>query len=293
VSTAPSTLVEPIDLHHVDEHVIGCYLLETPDGPALFDCGPTSCVPHLKAGLAERGLDVTDLRHLLLSHIHLDHAGAAGTLVRQNPWLQVHVSEVGAPHLVDPTKLEASARRLYGTAFDSLWGELAPVPARNVHVVGDAILGLEAFPTPGHAWHHVSYLDSSGTLYAGDAAGVRIPPSSFVLPPCPPPEIDLEAWEQTIEEIEQRAPGRLALIHFGTVEDIEPHLTALRDTLRSWGGRVENGMDEATFIAAARYDVGQSDPELVDAYDTAAPYWHHYGGLERYWRKRREGQAQT
>jgi glyoxylase-like metal-dependent hydrolase (beta-lactamase superfamily II) len=293
VTTGPSTLVEPIDLHHVDEHVIGCYVLETPDGPALFDCGPTSCLPHLKAGLAERGLDVTDLRHLLLSHIHLDHAGAAGALVRQNPWLQVHVSEVGAPHLVDPTKLEASARRLYGTAFDSLWGELVSVPARNVHVVGDAILGLEAFPTPGHAWHHVSYLDSSGTLYAGDAAGVRIPPSSFVLPPCPPPEIDLAAWERTLEEIEQRAPGRLALIHFGTVEDVEPHLAALRETLRSWAGRVENGMDEATFIAAARYDVGQSDPELVDAYDTAAPYWHHYRGLERYWRKRREGQAQA
>jgi glyoxylase-like metal-dependent hydrolase (beta-lactamase superfamily II) len=293
VTTGPSTLVEPIDLHHVDEHVIGCYVLETPDGPALFDCGPTSCLPHLKAGLAERGLDVTDLRHLLLSHIHLDHAGAAGTLVRQNPWLQVHVSEVGAPHLVDPTKLEASARRLYGTAFDSLWGELVSVPARNVHVVGDAILGLEAFPTPGHAWHHVSYLDSSGTLYAGDAAGVRIPPSGFVLPPCPPPEIDLGAWERTLEEIEHRAPGRLALIHFGTVEDVEPHLAALRETLRSWAGRVENGMDEATFIAAARYDVGQSDPELVDAYDTAAPYWHHYRGLERYWRKRREGQAQA
>ena len=289
--SATPTTVAPIDLHHLEEHVIGCYLLETPDGPALFDCGPTTCIPHLKAGLAERGLDLTDIRHLLLSHIHLDHAGAAGVLVRQNPWLQVHVSEVGAPHLVDPTNLESSARRLYGTAFDSLWGELAPVPARNVHPVGDRILGLEVFPTPGHAWHHVSYLDSSGTLYVGDAVGVRMPSTAFVLPPCPPPEIDLDAWLQTIEEIERRAPGRLALIHYGTFDDVESHLAAFRETLRVWAGRVEDGMDEETFIAAARYDVAQVDPELVDAYDTAAPFWHHWRGLDRYWRKRREGQA--
>jgi glyoxylase-like metal-dependent hydrolase (beta-lactamase superfamily II) len=292
VSTTPTT-VAPIDLHHLEEHVIGCYLIETVDGPALFDCGPATCIPHLKAGLAERGLDLIDIRHLLLSHIHLDHAGAAGVLVRQNPWLQVHVSEVGAPHIVEPSRLEASARRLYGTAFDALWGELAPVPERNVHVVGDRILGLEAFPTPGHAWHHVSYLDPSGTLYAGDAAGVRIPPGSFVLPPCPPPEIDLQAWEHTLEEIERRAPGQLALIHYGVVDDVESHLAALRETLRSWSGRVENGMDEDTFIAAARYDVSLADPELVDAYDTAAPFWHHYRGLERYWRKRHEGQSQA
>src|SRR5918999_3001421 len=176
------------------DRVIGSYLVETEDGPALVDCGPATCATTLARRLRELGLELTDVRHLLLSHIHLDHAGAAGMLVRQNPWLQVHVSEVGAPHVVDPSRLEASARRLYGTAFDSLWGELAPIPERNVHPVGDHILGLEAFPTPGHASHHVSYLDSSGTLYAGDAAGVRLPPSGFVLPPCPPPEIDLEAW---------------------------------------------------------------------------------------------------
>ena len=206
--------------------------------------------------------------------------GAAGVLVRQNPWLQVHVSEVGAPHLVDPTKLESSARRLYGMSFDSLWGELAPIPERNVHAVGDRILGLDCFPTPGHAWHHVSYLDATGTLYVGDAAGVRMPDASFVLPPCPPPELDLEAWEQTIEDIVRREPGRLALIHFGTFDDVVEHLAALRETLRTWAGRVEDGMDEETFIAAARYDVSQTDPELVDAYDAAAPYWHHYRGLD-------------
>jgi glyoxylase-like metal-dependent hydrolase (beta-lactamase superfamily II) len=287
------TSPQPIDLHHGAPGIIASYLLETEDGPAIFDCGPTSCIEHLKTGLAEHGVDLRDVRHLLLSHIHLDHAGAAGVLVREQPGLQVHLSEVGAPHVVDPTKLEASARRLYGDAFDALWGELTPVPAENVHAVGDRVVGLDCFPTPGHAWHHVSFLDSDGTLYAGDAAGVRIGSGSFVLPPCPPPELDLEAWERTLEEIERRTPERLALVHFGAFDDVQEHLADLRETLRRWAERVEDGMDEETFVAAARYDVAQTDPELADDYDRAAPYWHHFRGLERYWRKRREAASAT
>jgi glyoxylase-like metal-dependent hydrolase (beta-lactamase superfamily II) len=283
--------LEPIDLHHQEAGVVGCYLLDTEDGPVLFDCGPATSVAYLKVGLAERGLDLTEIRHLLLSHIHLDHSGAAGVLVRENPWLQVHVSRIGAPHVIDPTRLEASARRLYGTAFDALWGELAPVPAANVHVVGERVLGLECFPTPGHASHHVSYLDEDGTLYAGDAAGVRIAPGRFVVPPCPPPEFDLELWEESLVEIERRAPGQLALIHFGVFDDVQEHLAALRETLASWTDRVENGMDEATFVAAARYDVGQADPELVDEYERAVPFFHGYLGIDRYWRKKREAAA--
>jgi glyoxylase-like metal-dependent hydrolase (beta-lactamase superfamily II) len=282
----------PIDLVHLgDARVIGSYLLETEDGPAIFDCGPATCVEALRTGLAGRGLALTDVRHLLFSHIHLDHAGAAGTLVREHPGLQVHVSEIGAPHLVDPARLEASARRLYGDLFDDLWGELAPVPAENVHVVAESVLGLECFPTPGHASHHVCFLDAEGTLYAGDAVGVRISPGRFVLAPCPPPELDLEAWERSLEEIERRAPGRLALVHFGVFDDVEHHLAGFRETLARWAERVEDGMDERTFVAAARYDVAQTDPVLVDTYDRAAPFWHHYRGLERYWRKRREAVA--
>src|SRR4030095_12459781 len=190
---------DPMDLHHEDaERVIGVYLLETEDGLALQDCGPSTCITALKTQLAERGLVLADLRHLLLSHIHLDHAGAVGALVREHPGLQVHVSEIGAPHLVDPSRLERSARRLYGDDFDRLWGELAPVPEANVHPVGARVLGLDCFPSPGHASHHVCYLASHGPLYAGDAAGVRIQPSEFVLPPTPPPEVDLEAWESTL-----------------------------------------------------------------------------------------------
>jgi glyoxylase-like metal-dependent hydrolase (beta-lactamase superfamily II) len=278
----------PIDLRHQAPGIVGAYLLDTDDGPALFDCGPTSTVPALEAGLAERGLELTDVRHLLLSHIHLDHAGAAGVLVRKHPGLQVHVSEVGAPHLLDPSRLDASARRLYGDAFDELWGELAPVPEENLHEVGDRVIGLECFPTPGHAWHHVSYLHGDGTLYAGDAAGVRLEGGSFVMPPCPPPELDLEAWEQTITDMQRRAPARLALIHFGLVEDVEPHLAELRARLGRWGQWVEDGMDEPTFVAAVADEMARVEPELVDEYQRAGPFWHHFRGFERYWRKKRE-----
>jgi glyoxylase-like metal-dependent hydrolase (beta-lactamase superfamily II) len=283
---------DPIDLLHVGSpRTIGAYVVETEDGPALFDCGPTSTIGRLETGLAERGLALTDVRHLLLSHIHLDHAGAAGVLVRRHPDLVVHVSEVGAPHIVDPARLEASARRLYGEAFDELWGELAPVPAANVRIAEGAVAGLEAFPTPGHARHHVSYLHSDGTLYAGDAAGVRIEPARFVLPPCPPPEIDLEAWERSLDEIERRGPARLAVIHFGVFDDVQSHLARLRETLGRWSAWVEDGMDEPTFVAAASADVASSDPGLEEVYQRAAPLWHTYLGLERYHRKRREGAA--
>jgi glyoxylase-like metal-dependent hydrolase (beta-lactamase superfamily II) len=286
------TVGEPIDLlHGGPPRGIGSYLLETPGGLALFDCAPSTCLEQLQAGLAERGVQLTDVDHLLVSHIHLDHAGAAGALTRLHPGLQIHVSAIGAPHLIDPARLEASARRLYGDAFDDLWGELAPVPAANVHVVGDRVLGLDCFPTPGHAAHHVSYLDDGGTLYSGDATGVRLRPANFVLPPLPPPEIDLEAWGRTIEETERRAPARLALIHFGVFDDVESHLARLRDAIGRWGEWVEDGMDEPTFSAAARADVGSSDPGEEDRYEHVVPFWHCYLGLERYWRKRREAAA--
>jgi glyoxylase-like metal-dependent hydrolase (beta-lactamase superfamily II) len=275
---------DPLDLHHLgDERVIGVYLLETEDGPALQDCGPSTCIPSLKERLAERGLALTDLRHLLLSHIHLDHAGAAGVLVREHPGLQVHVSEIGAPHVVDPSRLEASARRLYEEELDSLWGELAPVPEQNVHVVGEKVLGLDCFPSPGHAAHHVCYLDAEGTLYAGDAAGVRIMPDRHIWPVSPPPEVDLDAWERTIDELELRAPERLALIHFGVVDQPRDHLRRLRRQLRLWGQRVRQGMDEDEFVEAARADLEEADEATY--YERAAPLWQSFRGLRRYWDK--------
>jgi glyoxylase-like metal-dependent hydrolase (beta-lactamase superfamily II) len=273
---------DPLDLHHQGaERVIGAYLVETDDGPAVFDCGPASCVEALKARLHERGFELEDVRHLLLSHIHLDHAGAAGVLVREHPALQVHVSEIGAPHLADPSRLEASARRLYGEAFDELWGELAPVPQANLRVVGDDVLGLPCFPTPGHASHHVCYLGADGTLYAGDAAGVRIQPHRAVLPPTPPPEFDLDAWLRTLDEIERRRPARLALVHFGVADDVERHLAELRTRLVRW---VElEGVTEEEFTQAVSSDVESG----LEEYERAMPFWQSYAGLKRYWEKHR------
>jgi glyoxylase-like metal-dependent hydrolase (beta-lactamase superfamily II) len=275
---------DPIDLlHGGSARTIGAYLLDTSEGLSLFDCGPSSCIDALKAGLAERGVELGDIRNLLLSHIHLDHAGAAGSLVREHPRLRVFVSEVGAPHLADPSRLERSARRLYGDAFDALWGELAPVPHENIHVAKGRAAGLAVFPAPGHASHHVCY-DDGTTIYAGDAAGVRIQPARSVMPPTPPPDVDVEAWYRTLEEVERRAPERLALIHFGVVEDIGRHLAELRERLDTWSRRVEEGADETAFVAAARADLPSDD---ADAYDRAMPFWQSYAGLRRYWDMRR------
>ncbi|HEU5477557.1 MAG TPA: MBL fold metallo-hydrolase [Gaiellaceae bacterium] len=277
---------EPIDLRHLGrERVIASWVLDTDDGPALFDCGPSTTIEALKAGLADRGLALTDVRHLLLSHIHLDHAGATGVLVREHPGLQVHVSPIGAPHLVDPARLEKSARRLYGDTFDSLWGELAPVPQENVHVLEGPVLGLESFPTPGHASHHVCYLDPDGTLYAGDACGVRVLPGRAVMPPTPPPEVDVEAWERTLDEIERRAPERLALIHFGLAHDVGRHLTELRLTLEDWAESVEGGATEEEFVEHALVELADSG-EDVGAYEQAMPFWQSYAGLQRWAEKR-------
>ncbi len=271
---------EPIDLLHGSAaRTVGSYLLDTSEGLSLFDCGPSSCIPALKDGLAERDHELGDVRNLLLSHIHLDHAGAAGSLIREHPGLQVWVSEVGAPHLVDPSRLERSARRLYGDTFDGLWGELVPVPEENLRIAEGRAAGLEVFAAPGHASHHVCYFDGS-TLYAGDAAGVRIQPSRAVLPPTPPPDVDVEAWYRTFEQIERRAPERVALTHFGFADDVSRHLAELRARLDAWASRVEDGAAEDEFVAAARADL---PPEEADEYDRAMPFWQSYQGLKRYW----------
>jgi glyoxylase-like metal-dependent hydrolase (beta-lactamase superfamily II) len=262
-------------------HAIGVYLVETTDGLALFDCGPTSTLPALEAGLAENGLALEDLRHLLLSHIHLDHAGAAGPIVRRHPDLTVWVSEIGAPHLIDPSRLERSARRLYGDLFDPLWGELAAVPEQNVQLAEGDVLGWETFPTQGHASHHVSYF-RDGTLLAGDAAGVRMPGASYVLPVSPPPDIDVEAWHATADAIRAREPERMALIHFGVHEDVETHLDRLEVELDRWAGRVRDGMEQDEFVAAAQADAGD-DAAL---YDRVAPFWKSWHGMKRYWETR-------
>jgi glyoxylase-like metal-dependent hydrolase (beta-lactamase superfamily II) len=283
-------MAEPVllDLRHLgSERAIGVYLLETPDGPALFDCGPATTLETLREELAARGVAVGDLRHLLLSHIHFDHAGAAGHLAAENPALTVHVSEIGAPHLVDPSRLEGSARRLYGDAFDMLWGTLVPVPAARIAVTGERVLDFDSFPSPGHARHHVCYL-RDGILYAGDSAGVRIGSVDRVVVPAPPPEIDVEAWERTIDEIERRGPERLALVHFGVVGDVGEHLASFRERLRHDSELVAAGATEEEFTADARATLG---PEPHPEYAIVPP-GQCYQGLVRYWQQRREREAE-
>jgi len=250
---------------------MGAYVVETPDGPGLVDCGPASTVRALKEGLRTRGLSVSDLRHVLLTHVHLDHAGAAGLLVRENPDLRVHVSEEGALHLSFPEVLEFGAREVYGAQFDELWGEV---------VLEERVAGLEWIATPGHAAHHVSYLDAEGTLYAGDAAGMRTEPERFVLPPMAPPDVDVAAWHRTISELEGRRPACLALTHFGLVADPLDHLAALRERLTHWEAAVRSGMTQQQFVEEVRAEVRAlgAPPSFVEV----LPLAQSYEGLKLY-----------
>lgn len=273
-----------IDLLHLGSaHVIASYLLEH-DESALVDCGPAVCVPALEAALAERCTRLTDVRHLLLTHIHPDHAGAAGALVARHPGLQVHVHAIGAPHLVDPERLDRSARRLYGEDVDRLFGPIEPVPEENVHVLAGRVLDLEVVPTPGHASHHVAFFDSAGTCYAGDALGCLLPPGRFLYPAAAPPEIDLEAWERSLDAIEERRPARLLLPHFGEVPDALGHLARTRQRLHEWGARVESGLPVEEFVrlAQAELDAEAIGPERV-LYRQLPGFDLTYAGIKRYY----------
>lgn len=284
-------LAGPIDLYRPGEQPgYCCYLLETSDGLALFDCGSSSTFPSLEQGLADHGVGFADLRHVLLSHIHLDHAGAAGLVVERNPEVAVHVSGIGAPHVVEPGRLEASARRIYGETFDHLWGTVVPVPQANVRTVGARVLDLDVFPTPGHAGHHVSYLDTEGTLYSGDVAGVRLPGGTFVLPPTPPPDVDVEAWERSTAASLARDPSRLALVHLDVFDDVSSHYERLHETLGRWSQLVEQGMSGEEFTALVRAEIAEAEATsgLAPWYETAVTLDSCHAGLERYWRTKRE-----
>src|SRR4051812_6858619 len=234
-----------IDVMHLGRpHVIGCWEV---DG-ALVDPGPESSI-----GTVLDELGGKQPRAVLLTHIHLDHAAATGALVRRWPQLEVYVQERGAPHLIDPSKLLASAERLYGDQMQRLWGEIVPVPEANVKVLsgGETVLGMRVAYTPGHASHHVCYLhEGSGTAFVGDVAACRIPPSKLIMPPTPPPDIDVEAWEESLGVIESWQPERLALTHFGPVEDDVPaYLATVRSRLR----------EEAALVKKTPRDAYESD----------------------------------
>jgi glyoxylase-like metal-dependent hydrolase (beta-lactamase superfamily II) len=271
---------------------------------ALIDPGPSSCLHNLDLGLQRLGLRLDEVTDLLLTHIHLDHAGATGTIVRRVPRIRVLVHARGAPHLVDPSKLLASATRLYGNRMQELWGEFAAVPERNLTVIhgGERIDAggrtFEVAYTPGHASHHVSYFDrSSGVAFVGDTAGVCID-GGYVLPPTPPPDIDIEAWQQSVTRIEAWAAQTLFLTHFGPVQGAGLHLQTLMENLATMAALVrarlaEDGSDEEQsrrFAEDVQRELRRQMAEpQVRSYLAAAPPELLWLGLARYWRKRVAG----
>lgn len=271
-----------IDVMHLGvPRVIGAWVVDD----VIVDPGPTSCL-----GSLLEGLDGDRPRALLLTHIHLDHAGASGSLVRRWPDLEVYVHERGARHMADPERLLASARMLYGEDMDRRWGEMIPVPEENLRVLsgGERLFdgAFEVAYTPGHASHHVSYLHEDGTAFVGDTGGVRIASSSLTVPPSPPPDIDVEKWHESIERIAAWKPERLVMTHFGASEDVEAQLAELSARLDSWAALARE-QDIDTFMAGIRAEIDEhAEPELLETYEQAAPADQLYAGLERYWRKR-------
>ena len=277
--------MELIDLNYLGHsRAIGSWWIRD----VLIDCGPTASMPHLVEQLADRRP-----RALMLTHIHLDHAGAAGELVRRWPELVVYVHAVGAPHLADPSRLLRSAERLYGDQMDRLWGAVTPVPEANIRVVegGEKVEGLEVAYTPGHASHHVSFFDpDSGCAFVGDAAGVRIPPAELIMPHAPPPDVDLAAWTTSLDAIGRWGPASLALPHYGPVEDVDRHLDSMRSRL-SEKAELARVSDQETFVEATCAELAEMEPADRDVYLIDAPPDHMYQGLRRYWDKRAEASA--
>jgi glyoxylase-like metal-dependent hydrolase (beta-lactamase superfamily II) len=269
-------------LHLGNEKVICCWEV---DG-VLIDPGPQSTEDTLLEALGDERP-----RAILLTHIHFDHAGATGALLRRWPDVPVYVHARGAPHMAAPERLVASAARLYGgeEALARLWGDVVPVPEANMHVLrgGETVLGdYRVEYTPGHAWHHVSYLhEPSGTAFVGDVAGVRIPPSQYVLAPTPPPDVDVEAWDRSIDVVERWAPQALALTHFGRVDDVAPHLAATRERVHEVVALASHhGVD--AFAAGIMERVERNGGDVADRYTQVAPPEQLYLGARRYLDKR-------
>lgn len=262
------------------EHAIGCY---ESDG-LLVDPGPSTSIENVLKALGD-----TEPRALLLTHIHLDHAGATGTLVKRFPDLRVYVHEIGAPHLIDPSKLLPSAKRLYGENMERLWGEFLPVPEANVHPLsgGEEIEGFEVLYTPGHASHHVSYFHpDSGDAFVGDMAGVRIPPGDYTLAPTVPPDFDPLAWLESSERIREWDPAAVCMTHYGRVEDVDGQFAALRDWIERFAYE-ERSREE--WERTLREEIAAHlDSKGFETFMEAAPPYTLYPGLERFWKQRRD-----
>jgi glyoxylase-like metal-dependent hydrolase (beta-lactamase superfamily II) len=293
------TSIDCIDLRFAYfDSSIASYVLRHPGGAVLIDPGPESTLKNLEAGLAALGLSAREVTHVLLTHIHLDHAGAAGWLAAQGA--QVFVHPAGAPHMRDPAKLLASAARLYGDRMDELWGPFRPVPAGQLIEVADGAaleagpLRLTALHTPGHAAHHVAYAFEDA-VFSGDAGGVRMDGPRYLRLPFVPPETDLGLWRASLERIRAAGLRRIVLPHFGIYADAREHLAlALRmlDETEAWLARVMPEVADPEDLHARLvpwlHEQGRAlgvDEAALAAYDQACPTQMAAGGLFRYWHK--------
>ncbi len=281
--------------------IIATGLLSGVEGVALIDPGPATTLGTVRGTLAERGVAAPDVRAILLTHIHLDHAGATGTLVREFPNATVYVHDAGAPHLVDPAKLVTSAARLYGQDMERLWGEVLPVPRERLRLVGDErirVVGhdIDVARTPGHASHHVSYfLLDAGVAFVGDTAGICRTSGRVVLPPTPPPDIDLDAWRISTDRILRWNPDVLFLTHFGPQRSPRVHFGDLWTRMDDWSRRVRVSLDRPGTDAerAQRFtddvmdDLARATSRAeAEAYAAAGRFDFSWSGLARYWRRK-------
>jgi glyoxylase-like metal-dependent hydrolase (beta-lactamase superfamily II) len=281
---------------------IGAVLLESGGHCAIIDPGPASTLETLRAQLQHRGLSVSDLSALLLTHIHLDHAGASGSLLRENPNLRVFVHSKGAAHLTDPSKLLASAGRLWGDDLGRLFGETLAVPEQNVQILeGGETLSvgarrIEVIYTPGHASHHVTYFDErEGVAFAGDTAGIRIANGPYIMPATPPPDIDLAVWEQSFAAILERQPSKLFVTHFGYAENPAKHIADFRERLHLWADITEKVLQSSSDVEVALQSfLEQTRAEMLEYLSAADAEQHAFTaglplsflGLARHIRKR-------
>lgn len=292
-------MIHTIDLQFLNvPQAIAAYLVETAEGPVLVEAGPYSTYGPLQQAIQRLGFDVSDIKHVLLTHIHFDHAGAAWALAEQGATIYVH--PVGAPHLAHPEKLWNSAKRIYQDDMDRLWGEMQPIPEAQICELGHgerlAIGGttMLAHHTPGHAVHHIAY-QVGDAVFTGDVGGVRIQ-ENMVEPPCPPPDINVEDWQHSIQLLRSLSPKKLYLTHFGEVNDVEVHLDELDKQLIDWADWVREKMEaEAStetitpdFVAYVKNQLRaqEASEELIKQYEAANPSWMSVAGLVRYWKKK-------
>jgi glyoxylase-like metal-dependent hydrolase (beta-lactamase superfamily II) len=301
---SPATQLEQdlwrLDLNFQGEAgVIAAYLLTDPSGHTLIETGPGSTLGALDESIAAAGARTEEITRLVVTHIHLDHAGAAGSLLRRLPEARLYVHPLGAVHMINPERLLKSATRIYGDRMDLLWGAFEPCPTDRVIDVDDGAeipcgrRTLVALHTPGHAWHHIAYHDPvSGSLFTGDVAGVRIPGAHLVRPPTPPPDIDLDAWHESIARMRALRPNHLELTHFGRFDDVDRHFDELEQRLDQWVAWVRERLDSGRSsedvarelkeksVADVVLDVG--DDSLATSYELASPSGMTVDGIQRY-----------